>query len=144
MSQLYPQIFSTKKGAGTLVATCVAGELHEIGMRMVADFFEMDGWDTYYLGANTPTESVIRALVDRRAQVLGISATITYHVRDVEALVRAVRAAAACRNVKILVGGYPFNMAPGLWQKIGADGFARDAQGAIELAGRLVRPEGRA
>jgi methanogenic corrinoid protein MtbC1 len=104
----------------------------------------MDGWDTYYLGANTPTESVIRALVDRRAQVLGISATITYHVRDVEALVRAVRAAAACRNVKILVGGYPFNMAPGLWQKIGADGFARDAQGAIELAGRLVRPEGRA
>jgi methanogenic corrinoid protein MtbC1 len=27
-------------------------------MRMVADFMEMEGWDTYYLGANTPTESV--------------------------------------------------------------------------------------
>lgn len=37
---------------------------HEIGMRMVADFFEMEGWDTYYLGANTPTRSILQTIVD--------------------------------------------------------------------------------
>jgi methanogenic corrinoid protein MtbC1 len=55
MSQLYPQIFSTARRNRKLVAACVGGDLHEIGVRMVADFFEMDGWDTYYVGANMPT-----------------------------------------------------------------------------------------
>ncbi|MBV5323506.1 B12-binding domain-containing protein, partial [bacterium] len=80
MSQLYPYIFSGEKTAGTLVATCVADDLHEIGIRMVADFFEMSSWNTYYLGANTPDASVIQALIERKADVLGISATITYHL----------------------------------------------------------------
>jgi len=37
MSQLYPQVFATTKNGRTLVATCVAGDLHEIGVRMVAE-----------------------------------------------------------------------------------------------------------
>ena len=48
MSQLYPYIFATEKNGRRLVATSVSGELHEIGMRMVADFLEMEGWTTYY------------------------------------------------------------------------------------------------
>ncbi|MDS4069713.1 MAG: cobalamin-dependent protein [Candidatus Competibacter sp.] len=138
MSQLYPYIFSGEKGAGRLVATCIAAELHEIGVRMVADFFEMEGWDTFYLGANTPTDSVLGALVERRADVLGISATITYHVSEVQRLIQAVRAAPACRDVLVLVGGYPFNLAPDLWRRIGADGWAPDAQTAVERARELL------
>lgn len=43
MSQLYPYIFSgTRKDRGIIVA-CVGGELHEMGARMVADMFELDG-----------------------------------------------------------------------------------------------------
>ena len=51
MSQLYPRIFSTERRGRTLVAARVADDLHEIGLRMVADFFEMEGWDTFYVGA---------------------------------------------------------------------------------------------
>jgi signal transduction histidine kinase len=40
------------------------------GARMVADFFELDGWDTYFLGANTPTDSILRAVEERRADIL--------------------------------------------------------------------------
>ena len=57
MSQLYPYIFEGERNGRVLVATCVAENLHEIGVRMVTDFFEMDGWDTFYLGANVPTAS---------------------------------------------------------------------------------------
>lgn len=138
MSQLYPYIFAGDKGAGRLVATCIAAELHEIGVRMVADFFEMEGWDTFYLGANTPTDSVLGAIAERQADVLGISATITYHVGEVERLIQAVRAEPACRDVLILVGGYPFNLAPDLWRRIGADGWAPDAQTAVERARELL------
>jgi methanogenic corrinoid protein MtbC1 len=138
MSQLYPQIFASEKGAGTLVATCVAGDLHEIGLRMVTDFFEMDGWNTFYLGANMPPAAVVETVVQRRADVLGISATITIHLRAVGDLIQKVRDTPACADVKILVGGYPFIVAPGLWRQIGADGSAANAQDAIALATRLV------
>ncbi|HEY5309978.1 MAG TPA: cobalamin B12-binding domain-containing protein, partial [Casimicrobiaceae bacterium] len=52
----------------------VSGDLHELGARMVADFFEMEGWDSYYTGANTPTGGVVQAIVERRPDVLAISA----------------------------------------------------------------------
>ncbi|HEX2639618.1 MAG TPA: B12-binding domain-containing protein, partial [Pyrinomonadaceae bacterium] len=42
MSQLYPYIFASDKNGKTLVATCTSGDLHEIGVRMVSDFFEME------------------------------------------------------------------------------------------------------
>jgi len=138
MSQLYPYIFRTERVGRRLVATCVGGELHEIGVRMVADFFEMAGWDTYYLGANMPAESVIQALEERRAHVLGISATITFHVGEVADLIAKVRATEVGKNVKILVGGYPFNVSEGLWRSVNADGFGTDAQQAIAVANQLV------
>ncbi len=138
MSQLYPYIFSTARVGRCFVATCVGGELHEMGVRMVADFFEMDGWDTYYMGANTPTESILQTIAERQVDVLGISATMTFHVSIVADLIKRVRASEIGRDVKILVGGYPFNVAPELWHQIGADGSAYDAQQAVDLANSLV------
>ena len=138
MSQLYPRVFAGERNGRTLVATCVAGDLHEIGVRMVADFFEMEGWDTFYLGANTPTPGVLQTIAERRADLVAVSATLTTHVPEVVALVAALRASAACRGVKILVGGHPFNVAPELWKQVGADGCARDATESVALAGRLV------
>jgi methanogenic corrinoid protein MtbC1 len=138
MSQLYPHIFETEKNGRTLVATCVAGDLHEIGVRMVADFFEMEGWDTFYLGANAPTACVLETLAERRADVLAISATITPHVRAVAGLIAAVRSSPAGRDIKIMVGGYPFNIAPDLWRRVGADAGARDALESIAVANQLA------
>jgi methanogenic corrinoid protein MtbC1 len=138
MSQLYPRIFGGARNGLTLVATCVTGDLHEIGVRMISDFFEMEGWDTYYLGANAPTSAVVETLLERNADALAISATITSHVRDVVALVEAVRRRPECEKVKIVVGGYPFNVDRELWRRVGADGWARDAREAVAVAGRLV------
>jgi MerR family transcriptional regulator, light-induced transcriptional regulator len=138
MSQLYPHIFTSPRLGRRLVATCVASELHEIGVRMVADFFEMEGWDTYYLGANTPSTSIIRTLDERRADILAISVTITSHVAVVAELIQQVHRSQVGKRVKILVGGYPFNISPELWQYVNADGSATDAQQAIEVANQII------
>jgi len=138
MSQLYAYIFSTERQNHALVATCVGGDLHEIGVRMVADFFEMEGWDTYYLGANTPTSSVLQELETRNADVLAISATMTFHIRPVGELIAAVRSNPAFQNVKIIVGGYPFNLEPALWKEVGSDAYAQNADEAIGVANNLL------
>jgi len=137
MSQLYPYLFTTERIGRNLVVACVGGELHEIGARMVADFFELDGWDTYYLGANTPADSILRTLSERQCDILAISVTIAPHLPGVSELIDKVRATPGL-PLKIIVGGYPFNVMPNLWQQVGADGFARDAEHAVFEGNRLI------
>ena len=139
MSQLYPYLFTGVKKNRKMVTTCVPGELHEMGARMVTDFFEMNGWDTYYLGANMPIESVVKYLSEIKPECLAISATMTFHVSAVEEMIRKIRLAPeVSADLKILVGGYPFKVAEGLWQSVGANGCASGAAEAVELADKLV------
>ncbi len=138
MSQLYPQIQANEKNGQTVIATSVSGELHEIGIRMVADCLELSGWDAYYLGANTPAQSIIRAMREKRAGLVAISATISFHVGQVAELIAQIRSSSFTFPYKILVGGYPFNVSPNLWQQLGADGYARDAKEAVLVAERMV------
>ena len=138
MSQLYPQICAADKTGGSLVATCVSGDLHEIGLRMVADFCELDGWTTFYLGASTPAQSVVDTVIQRRASVLAISATTAPHLGAVRDLIQRIRATPACADVKVIVGGSPFVVMPDLWRSMGADGSALDAAGAAALVRRLT------
>ncbi len=138
MSQLYPYLFSGERTGRTMIATCIAGDLHEIGVRMVSDLFELNGWDTHYLGANTPVSSILETVREQKADVLAISATIIPHLKSVKELIDLVRADASCGEVKILVGGYPFRVVPEMWRQLGADGCASDAASAVDLANRLV------
>ncbi len=139
MGQLYPYIFSTPKNDLVFVGTCVGGELHELGVRMVSDFLELDGWNTYYLGANTPSESVIDMIVEKSAHVLGISVTMAYHLEEARLLIDKVRSTETCKNTKIIVGGYPFLLEDQLWKTMGADGTAGTARDAVELINHLVK-----
>ncbi len=137
MSQLYPYIFTGEHKNRRLVACCVGGELHEIGARMVADFFEMSGWDTYFLGANTPSESILRTVIERQAHILAISTTMTFHVSKAAQIITTMKESTQFKT-QILVGGYPFNLSTDLWRKVGADGYAPNAEAALMEAERLL------
>lgn len=138
MSGLYPYIFSTKRVNKTMVACSLPGELHEMGIRMVADFFEIEGWDTYYLGTNMPDSQISAVLKEQKALLLAISATLPTNVSKVTELIRKIRSDSELTGIKILVGGYPFLQNPGLWEKSGADGCAVNAELAIEKAHELM------
>lgn len=121
-----------------LLACAAAGDLHEIGVRMIADFFAMDGWQTHYLGANLPIADLVKACIDRDIHVAAISATGVSHLASLGGAIEALRAAQECDAVRVLVGGPPFNRIPALWREVGADGFARDAAEAVAVGNRLV------
>jgi MerR family transcriptional regulator, light-induced transcriptional regulator len=129
---------TTKRRGKTLVAACVSGEQHEVGIRMVTDFFEMDGWDTYYLGANTPAPDLIAAVKEHKADAVALSATMSWHLPRLDYLIRSLRGDPATRQVKIIVGGYPFAIVPDLWQRIGADANAGSAEEAVRAGNRLT------
>jgi methanogenic corrinoid protein MtbC1 len=122
----------------TVVVASVERDLHEIGIRMVADFFEMDGWDTYYIGPNTPALSLLHAARDRDADVIAISCTIPSFLSTVHYLIRSLRADPSTAQAKIIVGGHPFTVDPELWKQLGGDAYAQDAAEAVAAAHRLV------
>ncbi len=138
MAQLYPYLVAVPRKGRRLVAASVGGELHELGLRIVADLFEADGWDTLYLGANLPFSGVVQAVERHRPDLVLISATMAFHLPAVEHLIARVRSSSSGPSVRILVGGHPFNVDPELWRRVGADGHARDASEALEVAARLL------
>jgi signal transduction histidine kinase/ActR/RegA family two-component response regulator len=138
MSQLYPYLFALPKKGRRMAAASVGGELHEVGLRIVTDLFEADGWDTLYLGANLPPGGVVKAVEQHRPDLLVISVTMAFHLPGVEHLIAQVRSSQAGPGLKVLVGGYPFNVDPDLWRRVGADGHAPDAGEALAVAARLL------
>ena len=138
MSQLAPRLFTTERNGRRVVITCVAGEAHEVGPRMIADLLELGGWDTIHLGGNVPLRSVVQTLAEHRADLLAVSATMTYHLSAVIDLIAAVRSEPSCAGVKIMVGGRLFDAEPGLWRQVGADGQPADADEVCRLAERLL------
>ena len=116
-----------------MVVTCASGELHQLGARMLADFLEMAGWDTFFLGADTPIPGTLQQVAERAPHVLAISVSMPLHVQAVAGLIAATRAAGG--PPRILVGRAPFQLCPAAWKDVGADGCARDAAEAIAVVG---------
>lgn len=121
-----------------MMACTISGDLHEFGIRMVSDMFELDGWDTYYLGANMPDMNVITALKEQKIDVLALSVTMPFHLGKAENLIKKIRNDKSLEKLIIILGGYTFNIDRNLWKRIGADGMAENSKDAVLLANKLI------
>jgi len=138
MSELYPRIHKHVSPNGMVaVAACVEGELHEIGLRMVSDLLELEGWQTFYLGANTPALSVVEITREKKAQVLALSICLPSSGPALRELISIARERLG-DEVKIVIGGYTISADPVYAASFGADGLATDAEDATTMIGRLV------
>ena len=140
MSLLRPRFAKAKPNGRILVATSTPGDLHEIGLRMVTDLFEIDGWTVIYLGANTPTTDLIELLDRRRPNLLALAVSTGLTLRDAGDLLDRIRETSSIAEMKVLIGGPPFRFAPDLWRELGADGCATSSSEAVRLGNQLVAP----
>lgn len=119
----------------TVLAAAVAGNVHAIGMRAVADLFELEGWRVVSLGADVPVDDVAAAATFFDVDLVALSAALAIQLKVVEETVAVLRRAAA---VKIMVGGSAFAESPDLWRRLGADGYAESATDAVALGAELT------
>jgi methanogenic corrinoid protein MtbC1 len=101
------------------------------------DLFETNGWDTTYVGANTPIDDLLVQIKDNDYNVVAISITMVSNINNVITTINMIRSLQK-PNLKILVGGYPFNRNESLWKMVGADGFAKDFETALNIANAYV------
>ncbi|HEX2209414.1 MAG TPA: cobalamin-dependent protein [Longimicrobium sp.] len=135
MSRLYETLFGDRVDTGPLLlAACADDERHELGLRMICDLLELEGWDTVFLGASVPVGDLVAMVRERRPAVVALSAAITPHLPRVREAVDAIRAALPRGGPVIAIGGRAFAADPALAERLGADLTARDA---VEVAERL-------
>ena len=96
---------------------------------MLCDFLDLEGWQTIFLGASVPTESLIGMIAQKQPEAVALSATIAPHLPQLRSTISEIRAAAGERQPVILVGGRPCLDQPELARHVGADLTASDASG---------------
>jgi methanogenic corrinoid protein MtbC1 len=120
----------------TLVIGAVDRENHRVGVRMVADFFEQDGWTVHYLGAAVPTKTFLAMAREMKADLVGLSSQMVFHL---PAIVDFVRQADSfgLSGIPIMVGGMPFIQQPELYTRLGVHFSGVDARTAVVKANLL-------
>ncbi|MBN2285112.1 MAG: cobalamin-dependent protein [Tissierellales bacterium] len=121
MAQLYPKIFNMKKNGKTLIGICVGNELHEMGIRVLCDLMEVNGWDTIYLGAAVPVASVLESLDTYNPDLVLLSMTMPNYIDSCKELVDAIQSDKRFNHIKIAIGGRAVDMLKGLRETWGID-----------------------
>ncbi|HET7236662.1 MAG TPA: cobalamin-dependent protein [Actinomycetota bacterium] len=123
--------------AAAIVILCtVKGDLHDLGKNMVAAMLRTSGFEVHDLGKDTPADTIIEAINEKRPAIVGMSALLTTTVPYQETVIKKLVAAGVRDQVKVMVGGAP--VTPEWAEKIGADGYANNAPEAVEVARKLV------
>ncbi|MDD2800762.1 MAG: cobalamin-dependent protein [Methylococcales bacterium] len=114
-------------------AIVVLNDYHMLGMRIIFSVMRASGFELFNYGRMDVVELVERVIADK-LKILLISVLMLPSALKV----RELRTVLDTRgiNVKILVGGAPFQFDPSLWQEIGADAMGRSAADAVTIVQR--------
>ena len=128
-----------KEKKGVVVIGTVAGDIHEIGKRIVGTMLEVYGFEVHDLGADVPVEEFIAKAKELNADIVATSALMTTTMVRQKNLEEALKEAGIRADVKTMVGGAAVTIE---WAKmIGADGYGQDVTEAVEAAIQLVKPD---
>lgn len=108
LNLVYPHLFK-KEGAQKdkkVVISCAANEYHQIGAKMVADIFEIDGWDSHFLGANTPANHMLAYIQETNPDLVALSLSVYANMPSLKSGLEAIRSDFI--NLDIFVGGQAF------------------------------------
>jgi methanogenic corrinoid protein MtbC1 len=88
-----------------VVAACVAGEHHDLGLRMVSGLLRERGWRVYFLGPDVAPGFLSEVVQLRHPNVVLLSATTQARFPDIVAAIEAVRTTSLESGVPVVIGG---------------------------------------
>lgn len=106
MTLAYPLIFNTDKIGKKAIVTAITNEYHQIGARMVADLMELQGWDTFFLGSNTPLKDLEEMIREKEPDYLALSVAIYFNMSKLEEILQRINQ--KFPDLQIIIGGQAF------------------------------------
>lgn len=121
-----------------IVLACVEGNHHAVGLQMVADAYQLAGWEVQYLGADVPTSALLRYTAEYRPHLLGLSVSFAQQLRVVKDIISRLRITHGDARPGVIIGGLAINQFDRLAVQLGADATSYDAQSAVAAGSRYV------
>lgn len=121
---------------GTILMGTVKGDLHDIGKNLVIMILEGAGFNVIDLGVDLSVEKVIEQVKTVKPEILGLSALLTTTMPEMQKVIEALEQNGLRDSVKVMVGGAPIDAA--FAERIGSDGYGKDAAEAVQLARSFV------
>ena len=106
LNLIYPTLFSGQISDNIIIVSCAQNEYHQIGGKMVADLFELHGWDTHFVGANTPNDHLLSLIDEIKPTLVGLSLSIYFNMPLLQAGLDAIQT--HYHHLDIIVGGQAF------------------------------------
>lgn len=106
LNELFEQLVSKKRMNKKVVVACVEKELHQVGIKMVADTFEMMGWESFFLGGGIPLSELIRYIKDVKPDILAISLSVYFNFTNLVKMLESLRE--EFPDLQIIIGGQAF------------------------------------
>ena len=132
-----PYLKNSGENAGaTVVVGCAQGDLHDIGLNLVATQLAVGGFNVINLGTDVSVAKFIQTAKESNAKIIGVSSLLTTSAYYQEELVKKLEKDNLRDKFKVIVGGGPIT--PEWTKKIGADGYSRTANQAVTLCRRLL------
>lgn len=131
-------IFSNYKGfvKGIVVIGTVAGDLHDIGKKLVSMMLKSHGYTVIDIGIDVTKEVFIDAVKKYQPDVLAMSSLLTLTMMELKNVIEALIENGLRSEVKVIIGGAPVNVKYA--KEIGADAYASNAFEAVEAIDNLV------
>jgi len=127
---------SRRQMLGRVVLGTAKGDIHDIGKNLVATILTSGGFEVFDLGTNATPEQFVAKSQEVGADIVGISALLTTTMVGQKSVIEALDRHGMRPRVKAIIGGAAVTSR---WAAdIGADGYARNAVDALELARTLV------
>lgn len=143
---LYPGVLKAKATVApsgkTVLLACPPEEGHDLGLRMVADRFDMAGWTTYFLGPDTPVAEIADAARRLGADAVVMSSSTHFHRLAVRHAVDALKK--ELPGTDVWVGGPAFVGAATAWlpqEAVDLDALLGDAEAAAATGARSAQAE---
>jgi dimethylamine corrinoid protein len=119
-----------------IVIGTVQADVHSIGKNLVATMLKSVGFNVVDLGVDVPSATFIDKAKDLNADMIALSSLLTTTMPYQREVIDDLVSMGLRDRFKIMIGGGPVTNAYA--DKIGADGYGRDAIEAVEVAKRLL------
>jgi len=136
MAMLEPILVgSGAKPVGKVALGTVKGDVHTIGKNLVGIMLKGAGFQVTDLGTDVPAEKFVKA-AEEGAQIIAMSALTSTTMLSMQPVIESLEAAGLKGQAKTMVGGAIVTQA--FADRIGADGYAKDAVAAVAKAKSLL------
>lgn len=113
----------------------VQGDTHDIGKNLVKIMLDVSGFEVHDLGRDVPLADFVETAKATNSQLICLSTLMTTTMDGMASVIQMLEEEGIRDRFKVMIGGGPISRS--FAEKIGADGYADNAAGAVKVATEL-------